>query len=324
MKAIPVTQSGGPEQLIYQDTATPTPGDYEILVKLKAIGINYIDVYVRTGLYKTEKYPYIPGKEGCGEIVALGKNVTQFKVGYRVAFFAADSGTYAEYTTVLAEKAVIVPAELSDEIAAAVMLQGLTAYYLSHLTFSLNENHIALIHAGAGGVGQLLIQIAKIIGAKVISTVSTDAKAELAKAAGADQVINYSNKDFLESVMQMTLNNGVNVVYDAVGKDTFDKSLKCLATRGMMVLYGQASGPVPLFDIRQLAEKSLYITRPSLYHYANTQTDIATMSKILFDYLLNKGLRVQIGQRYALQDAAQAHRDLEDRKTVGKSILYIS
>lgn len=158
----------------------------------------------------------------------------------------------------------------------------------------------------------------------MISTVSTEAKAELAKAAGADQVINYSIKDFADSVMQMTLNSGVNVVYDAVGKDTFDQSLKCLAIRGMMVLYGQASGPVPLFDLRALTKKSLYLTRPSLFQYARTQSEISDMSKILFDYILHKGLRVQIGQRYALQDAAQAHRDLEDRKTVGKSILYIS
>ncbi len=324
MKAILVSQAGGPEQLVYQECPAPTPGDDEILVKLKAIGINYIDVYVRTGLYKPEKYPYIPGKEGCGETVALGKNVTNFKIGDRVAFFASSSGAYAEYATVLADKAVIVPAELNDEIAAAIMLQGITAYYLSHLTFPLNKNHVALIHAGAGGVGQLLIQIAKILGAKVISTVSTEAKAELAKAAGADQVINYSTKDFADSVMQMTLNSGVNVVYDAVGKDTFDQSLRCLSIRGMMVLYGQASGPVPLFDLRALTEKSLYLTRPSLFQYARTQSEISDMSKILFDYILHKGLRVQIGQRYALQDAAQAHRDLEDRKTVGKSILYIA
>lgn len=324
MKAILVSQTGGPEQLIYQETGTPIPGDNEVLVKLKAIGINYIEIYIRTGLYKSEQFPYIPGREGCGEIVALGKNVHNFNVGDRVAFFAASTGSYAEYATVSAEKTVIVPPQLSDEIAAAIMLQGITAYYLSHITFPLNKNHTALIHAGAGGVGQLLIQMAKILGAKVISTVSTEAKAERAKSAGADQVINYSNKDFAESVMKMTLNSGAHVVYDAVGKDTFDQSLQCLTLRGMLVSYGQASGPIPPVELRRLAEKSLFITRPALHHYAHTADDIAHMSNAVFDYILHKGLRVEIGQRYALQDAAQAHRDLADRRTVGKSILLIS
>ncbi len=322
MKAIVVSQPGGAEQLVYQDYETPTPNDNQILVKLKAIGINYIDINFRSGAYKTE-LPFIPGKEGCGEIVALGKNVQHFKLGDRVAFCNGSSGSYAEYATVIADQAVPVPQGLSDELAAAALLQGLTAYYLTHLTFQLNKNHGALIHAGAGGVGQLLIQMAKSLGANVISTVSTDTKADLAKSAGADHVINYANKEFANQVMELTQNKGVNVVYDAVGKDTFDQSLKSLTTRGMLVLYGQASGPVPPIDLGVLSGKSLYITRPVLFNYIATRDELLTLSQALFDFILHKGLRVQIGQRYGLQDAMKAHKDLEERRTVGKSILLV-
>lgn len=323
MKAIVVSQPGSAEQLIYQDFQIPTPNDNQILVKLKTIGINYIDIYFRSGAYKTE-YPFIPGKEGCGEIVAIGKNVQHLKIGDRVAFCNGNSGSYAEYTIVDEQQAVPVPQQLSDEIVTAALLQGLTAYYLAHLTFPLNKNHTALIHAGAGGVGLLLIQIAKSLGTKVITTVSSAAKADLAKSAGADEVINYADKDFANKVLELTQNKGVNVVYDAVGKDTFEQSIKCLAIRGMLVLYGQASGPVGPVDLSVLSAKSLFITRPVLFHYIATRDELLTLSQALFDLILHKGLQVQIGQRYALQDAVKAHKDLEERRTVGKSILYVA
>ena len=294
-----------------------------MLVKTKAIGVNFIDIYIRKGIYKPDKYPYIPGKEASGDVVAVGDAVKNVAVSDRVAFYNSITGTYAEYTVVKADQVVKIPEKMNYEIAAASMLQGLTAYYLSHLTIKLKPNDTVLIHAGAGGVALLLTQMAKYLGAKVISTVSSEAKAKLAKSVGADHTIIYSQHSFLEIVMELTNNHGVNVVYDAVGQDTFDKSLSSLAIRGMLVTYGQASGPVPLIEINRLAEKSLYITRPSLFHYAGTKEELAAMSNALFDFILNKGLQVEIGQHYQLSNTEQAHRDLEQRRTVGKSILLL-
>lgn len=322
MKATIIKQTGGIEQLEYAEVDVPKISADQILVKNKVAGINYIDIYFRNGIYPVEKFPYIPGLEGCGEVVEVGANVKKFKIGDRVAFCQA-SGAYAEYVALNANHSVPVPAAISDEVAAAAMLQGLTAYYLTHLTIQLKANDSVLIHAGAGGMGLLLIQIAKMLKVRVITTVSSQEKASLAKAAGADHCIIYTKEPLVESVMELTQNRGVNVVYDAVGKDTFFASLDCLDVRGMLVSYGQASGPAPLFDPSKLSAKSLYLSRPKLFDYILTNEELMTLSQALFDLILNKGLKIQIGQRYSLKDAALAQSDLEQRKTVAKSLLMI-
>lgn len=323
MQAILVNEPGGSEKLQLQEVVTPKCKPDEVLVEIKAAGINYIDVYIRTGLYPSAQYPYTPGKEGSGIITTIGENVKEFKVGDRVAFSSGGSGSYAQYTAIPAAQVVPIPASLSFEIAAAAMLQGLTAYYLSHLTFPLNKNHTALIHAGAGGVGLLLIQLAKSIGAQVITTVSTADKAKLAQAAGADEVVIYTQDSFVDVVMQNTHNRGVDVVYDAVGKTTFDDSLKSLAIRGMLVSYGQASGPVPPVPLSKLAEKSLYLTRPSLSHYTRNQQELTDLAAKLFALISGGKLKITIGQKYTLAEAVKAHNDLEARKTIGKSLLLL-
>lgn len=322
MKAILINQTGGAEQLEYTDVDVPKISVNQILVKNKVAGINYIDIYIRNGVYPADKYPFILGKEGCGAVVEVGANVKNFKIGDRVAYCSAN-GAYAEYIALDANIAVPVPDAINDEIAAAAMLQGLTAYYLTHLTIKLNPNDTVLVHAGAGGVGLLLIQIAKMLKANVITTVSNSEKAALAKEAGADHCIIYTKEPIVESVMKFTQNHGVRVVYDAVGKDTFFASLDCLDLRGMMVSYGQASGPIPVFDLQKLSAKSLYLTRPKLFDYIVTNEELMTLSNALFDFILNKGLKVQIGQRYPLKDAAIAQRDMEQRKTVAKLLLTI-
>lgn len=323
MKAIQVKQSGGAEQLHLEEVSIPACGPKDVLIHLKAVGINFIDIYLRKGLYKVEQYPYIPGKEGSGEIVSTGKDVKHLKPGDRVAFCVSGTGSYAEYVAIPANQVVLIPASMSFETAAAVMLQGLTAYFLSHYTFSLNKNHVALIHAGAGGVGLLLIQMAKLLHAKVITTVSNDDKAKLAKIAGADDVVIYTRTSFLEVVKKITNGVGVNVAYDSVGKTTFEDSLTSLAIRGMLVSYGQSSGPINPVQVSKLAEKSLFLTRPSLFHYIKTKEELDSMSAALFDLIINNKLQITIGKRYSLDEAAIAQSDLEDRKTIGKSILII-
>ncbi len=323
MKAIQVAQAGGIEQLQLQECDIPQYGPDDVLVQAKVAGINFIDIYNRTGLYKPAYYPYIPGKEGSGVISAVGSQVKHLKPGDRVAYCEAGSGTYAEFVAIPAKEVVLIPESISFETAAAAMLQGLTAYYLSHITFPLHSHHIALIHAGAGGVGLLLIQMAKLLGAKIITTVSSDEKAKLAKSAGADNVIIYTRESFLEAVMSLTQASGVNVAYDSVGKTTFEDSMKSLAIRGMLVSYGQSSGPVATVDMLKLAGKSLFLTRPSLGHYLMTQTELNTMSSALFNLIQKNKIKITIGQRYPLADVAKAHADLEGRKTMGKSILVI-
>lgn len=322
MRAIRVQQPGGIEVLQLEECEQPAYGDNDILIQIKAAGINYIDIYTRTGLYKSP-HPYTPGKEGSGIVAAVGKNVHQFKKGDRVAFCSPGTGSYAEFTAIPADQVVSIPDAVSFEIAAAAMLQGLTAYYLSHLTFPLKENHSTLIHAGAGGVGLLLIQIAKLAKAIVITTVSSKEKAALTQSAGADATIIYTQESFLDGVMKITNQRGVNVVYDSVGKTTFDDSLKSLALRGMLVSFGQSSGPVPAFELSRLSEKSLYLTRPSLPHYTASSSALNEMANKLFDLIQSGKLKITIGQRYALNDAGKAHADLESRKTIGKSILVI-
>lgn len=321
MRAIQVKKAGDASELQLVDCEKPHCGENEVLIEMKAVGINFIDTYIRSGLYPVPRYPYTPGKEGSGMVVETGKNVKNFKVGDRVAFCAGGSGAYAEYVAIAEEQVMPIPEAISYSIAAAAMLQGFTAYYLTHLTFKLAKDHTVLVHAGAGGVGLLLIQIAKAIGAKVITTVSTPDKAVLAKEAGADLVVIYTKESFLEAVNQYTNNVGVDVVYDSVGQTTFDDSLLSLKVRGMLASFGQSSGPIPPMPLAKLAAKSLYLTRPGLHHYT---AEFEEMAENVFGMIEQGKLKIKIGQEYSLKDAGQAHQDLEGRKTIGKSILVIS
>lgn len=322
MKAIVIHKAGDASELVYEDIQVPSVKPHEVLIKLKAAGINFIDVYTRSGLYKPAGYPFIPGKEGSGDIVEVGANVRDFKVGDRVAFCSGGSGSYAEFCTIDAKSVVKIPENVSYENAAAIMLQGLTAFILGKLTFPLKKNDIALIHAGAGGVGLLLIQLAKLLEAKVITTVSSAEKADLAKGAGADYVILYTQQNVADEVLKIN-SPGVDVVYDSVGKTTFDDSLKSLKTRGMFVAYGQSSGPIAPFSLTRLAEKSLYMTRPVLFHYISTPQELNKLSEELFSLIADGKLKITIGQQYKLADANLAHMDLESRNTIGKSILIV-
>ncbi|MGE0130642.1 MAG: quinone oxidoreductase [Blastocatellales bacterium] len=320
MKAIVVENTGGPEVLVYRETPSPTPKTGEALVKLEAIGLNYIDVYHRTGLYPLPR-PFIPGMEAAGVVEAVGPGVTEVAAGDRVAY-AMQPGAYAEYAVVPAWKLVKVPEGVSAQQAAAAMLQGMTAHYLTTSVYPLKAGETALVHAAAGGVGLLLIQMAKRIGARAIGTVSTEAKAELAREAGADEIILYSQQDFEQETRRLTNGKGVQVVYDSVGKDTFLKSLSSLAPRGMMALFGQSSGPVASFDPALLAQKgSLFLTRPSLAQYAATRDELLWRAGDLFNGIKSGELKMLIEKTFPLRDAAEAHRQLEGRKTTGKVVL---
>jgi NADPH2:quinone reductase len=320
MKAIQVHEHGDPDQLRFEDIKNPTPGPGEALVQIEAAGLNFIDTYQRRGWYKIN-LPFTPGVEAAGRVVAVGAGVDLVAVGDRVAY-ASSIGSYAEYNTVKATSLVPVPPDVPAELAAAVMLQGMTAHYLSHSTYPLEADDTALVHAAAGGVGQLLVQMAKILGARVIGTCSTEEKAEVAREAGADEVILYTEQDFEAETMRLTDGEGVDVVYDGVGKDTFDRSLACLRPRGYMVLYGQASGIVPEFDIQRLNQRgSLFLTRPSLGHYTATREELLWRSGDLFDWIADDHLDVAVDERFALADAAEAHRYIEGRNTMGKVLL---
>jgi NADPH2:quinone reductase len=321
MKAIRVNEHGGPDILSYEDVPDPEPEPGEARVKLAASGVNFIDVYQRTGLYPKET-PFTLGQEGAGEVDAVGEGVGNLSEGDYVAF-ASVMGAYAEFAVVPAERLVPFNVTLVEaRLAAAVMLQGMTAHYLTHSTFPLQEGQTALVHAAAGGVGLLLVQMAKMRGATVIGTVGNEEKAKLAKGAGADEVIIYTQQDFVEETRRITGGAGVHVAYDSVGKDTFDGSLDCLRRRGYMVLFGASSGPVPPFDIQTLNQKGgLFLTRPALAHYTATREELMWRAESLFSWIGQGNLDVRIGGTYALADAAQAHRDLEGRKTTGKLIL---
>jgi NADPH2:quinone reductase len=320
MKAIVVENTGGPEALVYRDAEKPAPKADEALVKLEAIGLNYIDVYHRTGLYPLPR-PFIPGMEAAGVVEAVGAEVTEVAVGDRVAY-AMTPGAYAEYAAVQAWKLVKVQEGVGAEQAAAAMLQGMTAHYLVTSVYPLKAGETALIHAAAGGVGLLLIQMVKRIGARAIGTVSTAAKAELAREAGADEVILYTSEDFEQETRRLTGGKGAQVVYDSVGRDTFLKSLNCLAPRGMLALFGQSSGPVAAFDPALLAQKgSLFLTRPSLAHYAATRDELWWRASDLFNRIKTGELKLRIEKTFPLRDAAEAHRQLEGRKTTGKVLL---
>jgi NADPH2:quinone reductase len=320
MKAIRVHAHGGPEVLALDDAPEPTPGAGQALVKLEAVGLNFIDVYFRTGLYKVE-LPYIPGLEGAGVVTAVGPGVTEVAAGDRVAYTGVP-GAYAQFAAVPADRLVRLPDGLDTKAGAAAMLQGMTAHYLSHATYPLKPGEWCLVHAAAGGVGLLLCQMAKMRGARVIGTVSTDAKAKLAREAGADEVILYTTQDFEAEVKRITGGAGLPVVYDSVGKTTFDKSLNCLALRGMMVLYGQSSGPVPPLEPAVLQQKgSLFLTRPSLFHYTATRQELLQRAGDVLGWIAAGRLKLRIDLTLPLGQAAEAHRQLEARQTTGKVLL---
>jgi NADPH:quinone reductase len=320
MKALQVQKTGGPEALTLVDIHAPKPKPNEALIQLKAIGVNFIDVYFREGRYPAQT-PFVPGQEGSGVVTEVGSEVKDLKPGDRVAY-AGTMTSYAEYTVVAAERLVKIPDKVSFEQAAAAMLQGMTAHYLCHSTYPLKKGETALIHATAGGVGQLLVQMCKKIGARVIGTAGTEEKGKLAMQAGVDDVIIYTRQDFEAETKRLTDNNGVHVVYDGVGKDTFEKGLNCLRPRGYMVLFGGSSGPVPPFDLIKLSQKgSLFITRPTLKDYVITRDELLWRANDVLNAIAAGELKIHIGHTYNLADAPQAHRDLEGRKTTGKVLL---
>jgi NADPH:quinone reductase len=320
MKAIEVKQPGGPEAMELVELPVPQPKANEAVVKLAASGVNFIDVYHREGRYKVP-LPFTPGQEGAGVVTAVGADVKSVKVGDRVAW-SGPPGSYAEYAALPADLLVRIPAGVTDQQAAAAMLQGMTAHYLSHDTYPLKRGETALVHAAAGGVGLLLVQMAHNIGARVIATVSTDEKAKLAREAGADEVILYTQSDFETETKRLTGGKGVNVVYDSVGKTTFEKGLNVLRPRGFMVLFGGSSGAVPPFDLITLSQKgSLYVTRPSLGSYIATREELVARSGAVFGMIEAGKLKLRIEYTYPLAEAQRAHRDLEGRKTTGKLLL---
>jgi NADPH:quinone reductase len=320
MKAIQVKQSGGPEVLEYVDLPTPTPKANEAVVKINAAGINFIDVYNREGRYKVP-LPFVIGQEAAGVVTEVGKDVTAVRKGERVAYTNL-LGAYAEYAAIPADRLVKVPDGVNDRQAAAAMLQGMTAHYLAYETFSLKKGDTALVHAAAGGVGLLLVQMAHNLGARVIGTVSTEEKAKLARDAGADEVILYTQTDFEQETKRLTGGKGVDVVYDSVAKTTFEKSLNVLRPRGMMVLFGGSSGAVPPFDPLILTQKgSLFLTRPSLGHYVITSDELQKRASAVFGVISAGKLKLRIEHVYPLKEAQQAHRELEGRKTTGKLLL---
>ncbi len=320
MKAIQVKQVGGPEVMEVVELPVPQPKANEAVVKLAASGVNFIDVYYREGRYKAP-LPLVPGQEGAGVVTAVGADVKSVKVGDRVAW-SGQLGSYAEYEALPADRLVPVPQGVRDQQAAAAMLQGMTAHYLSHDTYPLKKGETALVHAGAGGVGLLLVQMAHNIGARVIATVSTEEKAKLARGAGAHDVILYTQDDFEVETKKLTGGKGVDVVYDSVGKTTFEKGLNVLRPRGMMVLFGGSSGAVPPFDLILLSQKgSLYVTRPSLVNYIATREELVARSSAVFNMIAAGKLKLRIEHTYPLAEAQRAHRDLEGRKTTGKLLL---
>jgi len=322
MKAIRVHAVGGPEVLVLEETSSPTPGPKEALVRLSAAGVNFIDIYHRTGLYPLP-LPFTPGNEGAGVVEAVGPDVTEVRPGDRVAYAMA-TGSYAELAVVPVFRLVPIPDTVSLESAAAAMLQGMTAHYLAHSTFPLAPGHQALVHAAAGGVGLLLVQMAKKRGARVLGTVSTEAKAEAARRAGADVVIRYTEEDFEAVARRETDGRGLDVVYDSVGKTTFDKSLRSLRPRGLLALFGQSSGPVPPFDPGDLAKRgSLFLTRPTLAHYTLDRAELLARAGDVLSWMEKGELEVTIDRTLPLAQAAEAHRLLESRQTSGKLVLTI-
>jgi NADPH2:quinone reductase len=320
MKAIQVQQTGGPESLKLVELPVPKPKPNEALVKIAAAGVNFIDVYFREGRYPAQ-LPFVPGQEASGTVAEVGSEVKSLKPGDRVAYTGL-LGSYAEYAVVPADRLVRTPDKITDQQAAATMLQGMTAHYLLYSTYPLKKGETALIHAAAGGVGLLLVQMARNIGARVIGTAGSEEKAKLAREAGADEVIVYTKQDFEEETRRLTEGKGVHVAYDGVGKTTFEKDLNIMRPRGYVVLFGGASGPVPPFDLIKLSQKgSLFVTRPTLVSYIASREELEQRSTDLFNMIAAGKLKLRIEHVYKLADAQQAHRDLEGRKTTGKLLL---
>jgi NADPH:quinone reductase len=322
MKAIQVSEPGGPEKMELAEAPIPQPGPKQAVVQLAASGVNFVDVYFRIGLYKAD-LPLTPGSEGAGTVLAVGPEVTEVKAGDRVAYAMA-RGSYAEYAVVPAWQLVKLPAHVDFVTAAAAMLQGMTAHYLTHSTYPLKYGDSCLVHAAAGGVGGLTVQMAKMLGARVFGTVSTEEKAAIARESGVDAAILYTSQDFEVEVKRLTGGRGVDVVYDSVGKTTFEKSLNSLRPRGLMALFGQSSGPVPPFDAGILnAKGSLFLTRPSLTHYIQTREELLWRAGDVLNWIDAGKLKLRIDRTYPLAEVASAHRDLESRKTAGKLVLTI-
>ncbi len=320
MKAIRVHRYGGPEVMAVEDVPDPKPGEGQALVRMDAVGVNFIDIYQRMGLYPVP-VPFTPGNEGAGTVEEIGSGVTEVSPGDRVAYAGA-LGSYAAYAVVPSWRLVKVPKGVDPATAAAAMLQGMTAHYLCHDTYPLQPADSCLVHAAAGGVGLLLVQMAKRRGARVIGTVSTPEKARLAREAGADEIILYTEKDFEQEVKRITGGTGVQVVYDSVGQATFEKSMNCLATRGYIVLYGQSSGPVPPFDPQVLnARGGLFLTRPSLAHYTQNREELLARAGQVLGWAAEGTLRVRIGEQLTLGKAGEAHQKLAGRQTTGKVLL---
>ncbi len=323
-KAIVVHTPGGPEQMVWEDVSVGKPGPGEVLLRHTAVGLNYVDVYFRTGLYKTPSLPFTPGMEGAGVIEAVGPDVSDFRVGDRVAYASPPVGAYAEARLMPADRLVLIPEEITDQQAASLMLQGMTAQYLLRRTYSVQRGETILVHAAAGGVGLILCQWAKALGAKVIGTVGSEEKAALAKAHGCDHVILYKTEDVAKRVREITDGAGVPVVYDSVGRDTLMGSLDSLRPMGLMISFGNASGPLDSFDTGLLSAKgSLYFTRPTLFTYTAKRTDLIVTAKELFDIVKRGKVKCSINQTYPLSEAAQAHRDLEARKTTGSTVFTV-
>lgn len=320
MKAVRIHEHGGPEVLRHEEVPLPEPGRGEARVKIEAIGLNFLDTYYRTGLYKVT-LPFTPGSEGAGLVDAVGPEVTEVRAGARVAW-AMYPGAYAGCAVVPAWRLVPLPDAIDFRTAAAVMVQGMTVEYLTHSTYPVKRGDTVLVHAAAGGTGQLLVQVCKQLGATVFGTASTEEKAALAREAGADEVIRYTEEDFEEAVRRLTNGRGVDVVYDSVGKTTAEKSLNCLRPRGYLVLFGNASGAPPAFDpLTLMAKGSLYLTRPSLGHYIATREELLARARAVFDWIAREQVRVRIAQVFPLQNAAEAHRQLEGRQLLGKGLL---
>ncbi|MBI4337811.1 MAG: quinone oxidoreductase [Chloroflexi bacterium] len=319
MKAVQVSRTGGPDVLQYVEVPDPRPGPGQALVQVKAIGVNYMDIYLRSGLNPTP-LPVIPGGEAAGVVLQIGEGVTEVAIGDLVAYTGVP-GSYAEKVATPAWRLVKLPPGMDAEAGAAVMLQGMTAHYLSHTTYPLKRGDTALVHAGAGGVGLLLVQMAKWRGARVIATVSTEEKAQFVRQAGADHVILYTRQDFEAEVKRLTGGAGVQVVYDSVGRTTFDKGIACLARRGFMVLYGQSSGHVPPVAPAVLNKGSLFLTRPSLADYTATREELLQRAGDVLGWVQSGRLKLRVHARLPLKDAAEAHRQLEGRETTGKLLL---
>ncbi|HEY2733994.1 MAG TPA: quinone oxidoreductase [Polyangiales bacterium] len=319
-KAILIEQTGGPEVLSLRDYDPGAPGPGHVRIKVEAAGVNFIDTYLRSGLY-ARPLPFVLGSEGAGVVERLGSGVQGLAVGTRVAW-ASVSGSYAEHVLAPIEALAVVPDQLSNEVAAAAMLQGMTAHYLAHGVRTTKPGDVALVHAASGGTGQLLVQMLKLAGARVFGTCSTEAKAELARAAGVDEVIRYDRDDFASEARRLTDKRGVDVVYDGVGRTTFEGSLKALRPRGLLAIFGQASGVVPPFDLQKLNQGgSLFVTRPSLVHYIATRAEFELRSHAVLSAAVSGGLRVRIDRRLSLSQAADAHRLLEGRASSGKLLL---